>query len=308
MRHLEYIHDNLSVSIAPSIYGLPSIFDKDILLYCISLLMTEINAGRTPSRTLRISCHDLLKSINRTINGKNYILLKQALDRLRGVSIKTNIKTNKRTQINAFGLLESYEVIESHRIKNRMIRLEITLSKWLYNAILGKEVLTISHDYFQLRKPIERRLYEIARKFCGHSKQWKIGLEKLMDKVGSTDTLRKFRLRLKEIAQANNLPHYSFFVDPTDMVFFHCKKPSSVSEVVPLSIQDGNHSIINKIRTKTYENARNLVHQSRTGWDFNAIIEQFCDFIRIKQDAGEKVNTINGSFMGFVKHKIKSRP
>ena len=34
-------------------------------------------------------------------------------------------------------------------------------------AIESNEVVTISNDYFRLRRPLERRLYEIGRKHCG---------------------------------------------------------------------------------------------------------------------------------------------
>lgn len=61
-----------------------------------------------------------------------------------------------------------------------MIELEVTLSEWLYNSVIGEEILSIDHDYFRLRKPIERRIYEIARKHCGKQKKWYIGLKKVL--------------------------------------------------------------------------------------------------------------------------------
>jgi hypothetical protein len=46
-RHIRhYEHNGISVTIAPSAYGLANIWDKDILLYCISVLMEGINQGR----------------------------------------------------------------------------------------------------------------------------------------------------------------------------------------------------------------------------------------------------------------------
>src|SRR5476649_1851389 len=96
MRNLEYRNGNVSINIKPNSDGLPTIFDKDVLLYCGSLMMAEINQGRIPPKTLRISSHDLLIATNRPTSGEGYKLLKKALDRLTGVTIKTNIKTNKR--------------------------------------------------------------------------------------------------------------------------------------------------------------------------------------------------------------------
>lgn len=49
-----------------------------------------------------------------------------------------------------------------------MIAVEVALSKWLYNAVQAYEVLTIYRGYFRLQKPLQQRLYELARKHCGH--------------------------------------------------------------------------------------------------------------------------------------------
>jgi len=42
--------------------------------------------------------------------------------------------------------------------------IEITLSEWVYRSVISKNVLTLNRDYFRLRKPLERRMYELARK------------------------------------------------------------------------------------------------------------------------------------------------
>ena len=293
MRCLEYQAGDVRISIIPSVKGLPTIFDKDVLLYCTALLMTEINAGRTPPKTLRISCRDLLYATNRPISGESYERLRHALDRLRGVTIKTNKKTNKREVVRGFGVLDSYEVIESSKVKNRMIRLEITVSDWFYNSILGKEVLTINRKYFRLGKPMERRLYEIARKFCGESAQWKIGLAKLMEKTGSTDTLRKFRLRLKTIASDDHLPDYSLALDENDIVTFRQK-----TEVTQLPLLDRKQ--LRDIKGETISRARDML--VGTGLDFDNIITEWSNHMQKK---GNPEN-INGALIGFVKTKIDS--
>jgi len=298
MRHLEYKNNDISIEIIPSGLGLPNIFDKDILLYCMSLLMTEINAGRTPPKTLRISCRDLLITTNRRTDGHSYSRLKQAFDRLRGVTIKTNIETNKRKITKGFGILESYEVIESSKVKNRMVRLELTLSEWFYNSLLGKEVLSISRDYFRLSKPIERRLYEIARKHCGNARQWKIGLMKLMEKTGSTGTLRKFRMRIKELSHDNYLPDYRFQLDENDNVIFNRKLKSEAKVELPYI----SPTTLKKIKGDTIQRAQDLV--AGTGWDFNYIIEQW----GVHMEKTGAPDNINGALIGFVKKKIKNAP
>ena len=65
----------------------------------------------------------------------------------------------------------------------------------MFNAIEANEVLTLHPDYFRLRKPLERRIYEIVRKHCGNKQSWRIGTKLLLKKTGSQTPLWKFRLR-----------------------------------------------------------------------------------------------------------------
>ena len=101
-----------------------------------------------------------------------------------------------------------------------MVRLEVTVSDWFYNALLGKEVLTINRNYFRLRKPLERRLYELARKHCGRQAQWSIGLANLKDNCGSLSPLKYFRYQIRAIIKADHLPDYQIALNDKDMVTF----------------------------------------------------------------------------------------
>ena len=61
-------------------------------------------------------------------------------------------------------------------------------------------MLTLHNDYFRLKTPLERAVYQVVRKHCGEQRMWNIGLAKLQNKVGSRDTLRNFRGNLKKLA------------------------------------------------------------------------------------------------------------
>ena len=291
LRDLNYTNGNIHISIKPNSDGLPTIFDKDILLYCGSLLMDQVNKGEIPPKTLRISSHDLLVATNRMTSGEGYRLLKKALDRLKGVSIKTNIKTNKREITRAFGLIESYEVIESTRVKKRMIRLEITLSDWFYNSLLGKEVLTVNRNYFRLGKALERRLYEIARKHCGQNSSWTIGIEKLKQKTGSTSSLPKFRYFLKEIERNDHLPDYHVRLEG-DLIHFERRRSFVPFDELP------------SINPKTIEKARGLVEEATTGWNFTELYKQFSKELT----KGFQPDNVDGAFINFVKRKLMTPP
>ena len=224
-RHIRhYEHNGISVTIAPSAYGLANIWDKDILLYCISVLMEGINQGREISRTVRLTAYNLLVTTNRTTGGRSYDELKSALERLRGTSITTNISTNRTRQTRGFGLIDNWEIVERSPTNGRMLAVEITLNKWLYNAVLACEVLTLNRDYFRLSGGLERRLYELARKHCGNQAKWKIGMELLHKKSGSRATLIKFREIVKRVVAANCLPDYRLSYDaPADDVLFYTR-------------------------------------------------------------------------------------
>ena len=222
MRVLRYENGPSSVEMQPGYHGLPNLMDKDILLYCASVFMDKINQGEIPPPTIRLTFHDVMIATNRDTNKRGYDSLKQALNRLTGCMLKTTVKTGKTEQGEMFHLLEKAKYLESTRVKDRIIGVEITLSDWLYNALVAKEVLTIDRNYFRLRKPLERRLYEIARKHCGRRREpWAIGLEKLHIKTGSTSPLKRFRFNVRELEKSSHLPEYSLsFNLEKDMVTF----------------------------------------------------------------------------------------
>ena len=59
LRVINYEHNGNEINITPNVeHSLATIFDKDILLYCASLLVNECNKGNVPSRVLRRSTHD----------------------------------------------------------------------------------------------------------------------------------------------------------------------------------------------------------------------------------------------------------
>ena len=101
--------------------------------------------------------------------------------------------------------------------------IEVTLSDWVFNAIKAREVLTLHRNYFRLRKPQERRLYEIARKHCGMQSEWRVGIQKLKTKAGSYSTDKEFRRLLSiiiaEDAAHAHIPDYAISLE-ADMVIF----------------------------------------------------------------------------------------
>lgn len=216
-----YEHNGNWLEVTPSVKGLATIYDKDILIYCISQIMHKLNNGERVSKRVRINSRELLIFTNRGTAGKDYKALIESLERIRGTTISTNIRTGDEEQIDTFGLIESSSIRRKHGLDGRLLWCDVTLSDWVFNAIEAKEVLTLHRDYFRLRKPIERRVYEMARKYCGQDDEKRIGLDKLHKKSGSQSPEKRFRQMIKHLAEHDHLPDYHVrYQASDDMVIF----------------------------------------------------------------------------------------
>jgi len=221
-RKRRYENGNSWLEIVPSVNGLATIFDKDILIFAASQMMAARKAGRPISQEMILTAKDILVFTNRHTGGRDYDLLADALARLQGTQYQTNVVTGKKEERHVFSLVDSASVARDPRTR-RITECRIKLSDWFFRSIDNHEVLTLHPDYFRLRKPIERRVYEIARKHCGQQLEWSIGLELLQRKSGSADTLRKFRMYIREIAERKHLLDYEVHF-ANDKVTFKSRK------------------------------------------------------------------------------------
>ena len=218
-----YENGNIFVEVVPSVKGLATIYDRDILIFCISQVIAALNDGREVSQTMRFKAFDLLTSTNRGTDGRGYEQLRAAFERLSGTRIATNITTADTEVLDGFGLIDRYRIVRETR-DGRMQEIEVKLSDWVFNAINAREVLTLSRNYFRLRKPLERRLYEIARKHCGYKQRWAIGLTKLKEKCGSYSTDKEFKRLISKIVVEDvahsHIPDYSLRLEGAQAVFY----------------------------------------------------------------------------------------
>lgn len=283
MRHLTYQNGDNVLKILPSTYGLPTIMDKDILIFCISQLMHKKNRGEKIGKTVRFSARELLIATNRPIAGLTYKRLEQSFIRLSQTTFQSNIKTGDRREMRLFSLLESGSgFVYKDDDRFRLDYCEIILSDWIMRAIEGNEVVTISNDYFRLRRPLERRIYEIARKHCGSQPRWQIGLAKLQEKTGSNAPLKRFRLNLREIIQNDHTPFYRIELTADDLVIFRPrteKRALSKSLVIPPWAE---------------ERGRQIAQEK--GWDYYALEREWLAFANNPKDVG-------AAFVGFCKKK-----
>jgi plasmid replication initiation protein len=197
------------IEIIPSANGRATQHDKDILIYATSQIVAAAKEGRPVSRLVKIKAHDYLVSTARNVSGKSYDELMTSLARLRGTTFKASIdrfldgKNEKRGEV--FGLINEARVLAKD---DRMIGIEIEISERLFNAISNKHVLTYNPEYYKIRSPVTRRLYELCRKHCGNQAIWEIGFAKLKSKVGSKANDKEFRRMLKATVQKQPIPDY----------------------------------------------------------------------------------------------------
>ena len=170
--------------------------------------------------------------------------------------------------------------------QRRLKYCEITLSDWMLDQIEANACMTISNDYFRIRRPLERRIYEIARKHCGQQSRWQIGLEKLQQKTGSNAPLKRFRLNVRQIIEEDSTPDYTIELTAADQVIF---KPRRGRKKITATIS---------IPSWAEDQARQLARAK--GWDYYALEREFKDW------AGGKPEPQKGygaAFVGFCKKK-----
>jgi len=291
MRPRRYARGENWIEISPSRYGLATVHDRDILIYCISQCMGALNEGRKVSKTMRFKAHDLLVATNRQTSGRGYELLKDAMRRLQGTQIETNLRQGGKEYFKVFGLIDSAESVKETR-DGRMLDVEITLSDWVFDAIENNHVLTLNRQYFFLRKPLERRLYELARKHCGAQSEWRIGLETLRDKCGSGSSLKEFRRLVGKIieddAQHDHMPDYAYSCDEEIVIVRPKKSTGQTTLALPYS------SLL--IDPDTYEDARRLA----PGWDIHSLEDEWRSWVLGKQII---VKEPNAHFLSFCRKR-----
>lgn len=282
------------IQISPSPLGLATVHDRDVLVYCISQCVAALNEGREVSKKMRFKAYDLLVATNRQTSGRGYELLKDALRRLQGTQIETNLRQGGREYFKVFSLIDAAEIVRETQ-DGRMLDVEITLSDWVFDAIENNHVLTLNRRYFFLRRPLERRLYELARKHCGQQKKWPAGLNTLREKCGSGSTLKEFKRLvgniIKDDRKHDHMPDYRYDFEG-DIVVVTLKVGTPQAELpLPYPVSDIN------VKPDTIEKAKEYV----PGWDVYEIKREWEDWIT------EPPRNPDAAFIGFCKKWYEKR-
>jgi len=300
-RNLVYDNGDHILRVVPSGVGVPSMFDKDIMIYCISQLVARKNQGLEIGNVVEFHLHDVLKTTNRATGGADYQRLIDGLRRLRGTTYETNIKTNEEEGHRGVGLIEEYWAIRKTPVKGRMLMVRVKLSDWVLRAVHSNDVLKLHPDYFRLKRPLDRRLYELARKHCGKQGLTQIGLAKLKEKIGSKAPLTKFRHNIKGVAETNHLPEYMLYLEG-DIVTFS-RRPECLEADQRKSQQ--HRRIASKGQKCISREALDKARAFAPEWDVEWLRKRFFEW-RVSEKMEEPDNW-NGAFLGWVKSFTKGK-
>lgn len=202
------------VSASPD-YGMATIWDADILIYCASVLADMARRGvNDVPRKLNLMPYDLLRAIGRPTTGRAYELLGQALDRLVATTIKTNIRAENRREA-TFSWLDGWtQLVDEKTERSRGMTIE--LSNWFWEGVMMKGgVLSIDRAYFDITGGRERWLYKVARKHAGGAGEegFAISMPTLFEKSGAEGEYRRFKFEILKLAEKDALPGYGLTVE-----------------------------------------------------------------------------------------------
>ena len=214
MKPLAYATPTVSIEVRPSARGVATIYDKEIVLYIASLMASKIDEGMAVSQDFTFTAHDLFSVTGSNHSARSYSRLADALERLQGTQIKTNIEAGGEGEDGFFSWLSEarLQYARSGKGEKRLKAVKVRLCDWLFRAILrDRQVLDYASTYFQLG-PIERRIYEVARSTCVDGEPLEMDLQTLKLQIGFQNPLSNFRIAMRQIAAANAIPDYDIIL------------------------------------------------------------------------------------------------
>lgn len=248
-----YEYKDVTIEFRPSSKGFPTIYDKDLIIFAVSHLVNSLEEGQTNiPNVVEFDPNEYFKFTKRKIGGNSYKILLDSIDRLKESYFRTNIKINGIIEDDWIGIVNDVK-LQTDMKTGKLLKLRMELSSTIISTIRRREVLTLNKRYFELTKPIERRLYELARKHCGHQPKWAPYLKTLHIKSGSKSTLREFRRTVRSVVDENELPDYNIYYEKEDdQVFFYPRE-----KFTQAYIQNESKSF--NLPTWAYEKARQFL-------------------------------------------------
>jgi plasmid replication initiation protein len=218
-RHQPIIHEyeKYKVEVRPtSEKGLATIWDHDVMIFLVSQLIGAHNRGESTSPRIRFTGYELFRFMRMKWRGgavgkKNYELLWDALERLHGTHIHTNIKSHAQLEQHD---IEFYWLPHIERMKlrnNKEVGYEVHLDQKVYEWTQDtKNALSLDRGYFDLTSGLDRFLYLWGRKSAGRQSysEWTERFDLIREKSGSLLAKSQFNHLLRRSIKRNILPGY----------------------------------------------------------------------------------------------------
>ena len=128
----------------PSAKGVATIYDKEIVLYIASLMAGKIERSEEVGQDFIFTAHDLFSVTGANHSARSYQRLSEALERLQGTQIKTNIEAGGEGEEGFFSWLSEARLhySKTRSGERRLKAVKVRLCDWLHRAILrDKQVL-----------------------------------------------------------------------------------------------------------------------------------------------------------------------
>ena len=251
---------NIYINSVPSGYGMPTIFDHDLIMYGSTLIADAMRQGKMSinNEPITLFLWNYIEATERGAGSQQYKNTIQSLRRLKGLQLETNIKTNDKIETEGFSLIEHYRIIKKTKAGLASV-MSLKLCDWLYRAIWNSrhELLAINKDYFHIRGPTERAVYQKVRKYCGNQPYWRVRVKTLYGMIRGYDVdpsdvkavrrdaqnLSKFRTNIFERqVDLGTIPDYRTQLDPrNDMVIFYSRHHQSAITAALSTICEANN-------------------------------------------------------------------
>jgi plasmid replication initiation protein len=205
-------------------YGMPTIWDADILIGLASVLNDYKKRGKNDiPRDIELRPYEFLKLIGRDTGGENARQLHEGALRLRSVDIETNLYMPDGEKPKNFGWLSEVQVYKKRR-KAQDAGVQVTqytgfvftVSEWFYKRVLEDgALLSIDRAYFSITGGRERWLYRVVRKHAGGAGPDGISMKftTLFQKSGAEGEYRRFKFELLKIIRRNALPGFDLLLE-----------------------------------------------------------------------------------------------
>lgn len=211
MKPMTYNSGAVMIEVRPSASGVATIYDKEVVLYIASLMAAKLEAGEQVEQDFVFTAHDLFSVTGANQSARSYGRLSEALERLQGTQIKTNIEAGGEGEEGFFSWLSEAKLhyTRTRSGERRLKAVKVRLCDWLFRAILrDRQVLEYALAYFQLG-PVERRIYEVARSTMEEdAASLDVDLAAFRLQIGYQNPLANFKAAVRQIIEADSIPEF----------------------------------------------------------------------------------------------------